>query len=82
MTSDYILGLDISTSCTGVALISPTGSLIDLTTHVPVGNTLVEKADHFRQFLVEEISAKYTQIPTDVFIEQNLQKLNCVDHFI
>jgi hypothetical protein len=74
LISNYAIGLDISTSCTGVALITEDGELIDLLTHVPKGSTLVEKTAHFREFLVSEISGKYANGPNFIFIEQNLQR--------
>jgi len=74
LISDYVIGLDISTSCTGVALITTDGKLIDLLTHVPIGTTLVEKTAHFREFLVSEIASKYAPRPSHIFIEQNLQR--------
>jgi len=74
LISNYVIGLDISTSCTGVAFISAHGDLLDLTVHVPVGATLVEKALHFKKMLMEEITVRQLKKPTAIFIEQNLQK--------
>ncbi len=69
-----MIGLDISTSCTGIAIISTNGKLVDMLTHVPEGSTLVEKATHFKEILVDEIAKQYAADPTAIFIEQNLQK--------
>ena len=69
-----MIGLDVSTSCTGVALVSNDGKLLDLLTHVPKGATLVEKTANFREFLVSEVCSKYSMAPSHIFIEQNLQR--------
>ena len=74
MTSEFVIGLDVSTSCTGIAVISTDGQLIDMFVHVPVGGTLVEKAMHFRALLEEKITTKYANTPAAIYVEQNLQK--------
>lgn len=74
MISEYVVGLDISTSCTGIAIVTPTGDLVEMLTHVPEGKTLVEKATHFKETLRCEISSRYALDPSAIFIEQNLQK--------
>lgn len=77
-TKGYILGLDISTSCTGMAALRPDGSVIRLAYCVPKGKTLVEKADSLRLFLHDfcrnvEDNNGVSEIKS-VYIEQNLQR--------
>ena len=70
MTSRIVIGLDISTSCTGVCCLNELGEIlfispIDLTKK----KTFVEKCSHVKEEL-EKIS-KTLKID-EVFIEQNL----------
>jgi hypothetical protein len=70
MTSRKILGLDISTSCTGLCCLDDNGTIvliepIVLTSH----KTFVEKCNLIKESLE---SVKREHKITDVFIEQNL----------
>lgn len=70
MTSKIVIGLDISTSCTGVCCLDESGNIllihpIDLTKK----KTFVEKCNHVKEAL-EAISEKYKI--DEIFIEQNL----------
>lgn len=69
-----IFGLDISTSCTGVAIVNEAGSVIHTTSFKPVGNTLVEKAISTKKFLVGLHSSLGSPPIESIYIEQNLQK--------
>ena len=70
MTSKIVLGLDISTSCTGACCLNEQGEIllikpIELTKH----KTFVDKCNFVRSSLME-IAAQHKV--TEVFIEQNL----------
>jgi hypothetical protein len=72
-----IIGLDISTSCTGVSVLDLSGNVIKLSYHKPSGDTLVEKANDLKAFLstfVDEACNEYNLSVNDIYIEQNLQK--------
>ena len=66
-----ILGLDISTSCTGWSVLSSVGSLIDIG-YIRLGKieTMYQKAETVKKVL-EEIKEKHNI--ASVYIEQNLQ---------
>lgn len=67
MTSDVILGLDISTSCTGWALIDASGKLIDIGWFNIAGlDGPHEKADFI------ETGLKGLPSPAHVFVEENV----------
>ena len=77
-TSEYVLGLDISTSCTGVAALRIDGSVIELSYFKPKGDTLVEKAHSLRKFLQDfdanmKLRSGFSSVKS-VYIEQNLQR--------
>ncbi len=69
-----VLGLDISTSCTGVSVLDLNGTVIAFSYFRPTGSTLVEKANSLRQFLVDFCKDTNVINIQDVYIEQNLQK--------
>lgn len=73
MTTDCIIGLDISTSCTGIAALDESGNVLAMVEHKPKGETLVEKAADFKRSLLEFVSNNSLN-PTNVYIEQNLQR--------
>ena len=67
MTSDLILGLDISTSCTGWALLNPDGSLHDIGWFdLSDAEAMHEKADHIEKGL------RSLPIPAKIFVEENV----------
>lgn len=66
-----ILGLDISTSCTGWCVLSESGSLIDLGyTKFKSGSSILDKADEMEAVLLE-LNRKYGV--KKIFVEENLQ---------
>ena len=66
-----ILGLDISTSCTGWSILSPVGSLIDLgCIGLAKDETLYSKAERVKEELTR-ISREHKV--SKIYIEQNLQ---------
>ena len=74
MSNGYALGLDISTSCTGVSILDMTGKIVALSHFKPKGSTLVEKADSLRIFLVSFCSENKISKFEKIYIEQNLQR--------
>lgn len=66
-----ILGLDISTSCTGWCILDKNGSLIDMGFIELPEKTLFEKAERVRSDILS-LFKKYTDI-SSVAIEENLQ---------
>ena len=66
-----ILGLDISTSCTGWCLLDKTANLIDMGFIELPEKTLFEKAEHVRNE-INNLFKGYKDI-TSVVIEENLQ---------
>ena len=74
MISDFVIGLDISTSCTGVSIIDSSGVVRHMTYHIPKGAALVEKTKDFQHFLTQFLSEHNLKKPKAVFIEQNLQR--------
>ena len=67
LTSEIYLGLDISTSCTGWALVNPDGSLVKLGWFEVSGmSTYHEKADFVEKGLRE------MPLPTAIFVEDNV----------
>ena len=74
---ECVIGLDISTSCTGISVLSLDGQVIDLSYYKPKGDTLVEKANSLRVFLnsfVLKTCEKNKVKISEVYIEQNLQR--------
>lgn len=70
MTSRVVMGLDISTSCTGVCCMDDSGKIIIIEPIVLTSRTeFVEKCKIF-QASIEEISKKVKI--SDIYIEQNL----------
>ena len=69
-----ILGLDISTSCTGVAALTPTGDVIMVSYFKPKGETLVQKANSLKHFIIDFYSDIGSPNIDSIFIEQNLQR--------
>jgi hypothetical protein len=65
-----ILGLDISTSCTGACLLKDNGELVDLGYSKPKGDNIFEKARCVSDFL-KKFTQKYEI--TSIFIEENMQ---------
>jgi hypothetical protein len=74
LISNFVIGLDISTSCTGVSILSDSGEIINVVTHKPKGETLVEKALDFKAFMKDLLSLYGDHVLCGVYIEQNLQK--------
>ena len=74
MKSDYVIGLDISTSCTGVAALDYRGNIIEFAYCKPKGDTLVKKADMMGEFITDWTSSLSLGQPASVYIEQNLQR--------
>ena len=74
MISDFVIGLDISTSCTGVSIIDSSGVVRHMTYHIPKGAALVEKTKDFQHFLTQFLTEHNLKKPKAVFIEQNLQR--------
>ena len=70
----HTLGLDISTSCTGVCFLDEEGS-ISLMTHIkyPSKFNLWEKADFTLAFLEKIVDAGGLSVK-DFFVEERLQK--------
>lgn len=73
-TDSYVLGLDISTTCTGLAAIDFTGSVVAFSYCRPTGETLVEKADMLGDFVKRWCFDHVGRHPDKVYIEQNLQR--------
>jgi len=70
-----ILGLDISTSCTGAALISNEGKLLHVTGIKPEGDDMFEKAVSFRIKLnawLSTVKVSPREI-TSIYVEESLQ---------
>ena len=74
MKSSYSLGLDISTSCTGLAALDAAGDVIAFSYCKPAGDTLVAKADMLGCFIKEWCDHQTTGPLKAVYIEQNLQR--------
>jgi len=74
LISNFVIGLDISTSCTGVSIIDGTGAVQHISYHMPKGNTLVEKTKDFHRYLDEFLLENKLEKPQAIFIEQNLQR--------
>jgi len=74
LISDFVIGLDISTSCTGVSIVDMSGTVRDLSFHKPQGETLVEKTEDFNDYLESFLMKNNLGVPKAVFIEQNLQR--------
>ena len=74
MISNFVIGLDISTSCTGVSIIDSSGTVQHISYHKPKGDTLVEKTKNFQKYLVDFLDVHNLKNPSAVFIEQNLQR--------
>ena len=74
MSDDYVLGLDISTSCTGISILNLDGSTVAVSYFKPKGSTLVEKAEGLRSFLADFCNKNQATQFKHVFIEQNLQR--------
>ena len=74
MISDFIIGLDISTSSTGIALLDVNEQIIDLCVHKPKGNSLVEKGVDFQNSLQDILLKNNLSTPKAIYIEQNLQR--------
>jgi len=70
-----ILGLDISTSCTGASLLSKDGELLHTMAIKPAGDDMFQKANSFRIQLSQWLrQCKITkQHISAVYIEENLQ---------
>jgi hypothetical protein len=70
MTSDLILGLDVSTSCTGVCVLSPNGDLVDITfVDLSKCKTFIDKCNLITTRF-QDIAK--TRKVSKVFIEQNM----------
>ena len=69
-----ILGLDISTSCTGIVVMDGDNHVVHITSFKPKGNTLVEKANSLRDFLCNMHVELGSPELRSIYIEQNLQK--------
>ena len=70
-----ILGLDISTSCTGASLISKEGLLLHVVAIKPAGDDMFQKANSFRVQLsqwLRQCKISKSEIES-VYIEENLQ---------
>ena len=70
-----ILGLDISTSCTGACLISSDGLLLHTAAIKPAGDDMFQKANSFRVQLAQwlrQCKISKSEIES-VYIEENLQ---------
>lgn len=67
----HIIGLDISTSCTGWCVVGPEGNLVEIG-HIPLSkiNSAYKKASKVRSVLAE---LHIRHDITNVFIEENLQ---------
>ena len=65
MTTDCIIGLDISTSCTGIAALDESGNVLAMVEHKPKGETLVEKAADFKRSLLEFVSNNILSLQTN-----------------
>jgi hypothetical protein len=74
LISDFVIGLDVSTSCTGVSAMSLDGVVRYITYHKPNGNSLVEKTKDFQAFLENFLTENSLGTPKAIFVEQNLQK--------
>ncbi len=74
MSNNFVLGLDISTTCTGISILDLQGSVVALTYFKPKGTTLVEKAESLRLFLIDFYNKNEITKFEQVFIEQNLQR--------
>jgi len=72
--NDFVIGLDISTSCTGISLLNTDGSVILLSYYKPAGNSLVEKARGFGEYLDTLLLENSLCSPSFIFIEENLQR--------
>jgi len=75
--TDCIVGLDISTSCTGISILDFSGNIIDVTYYKPKGVSLVAKANNLKDYLISFIDTtctKFNVTVKNVYIEQNLQK--------
>lgn len=73
-TNNYVLGLDISTSCTGISALDFAGNVIAFSYCKPKGDTLVEKADMLGNFVKLWCSERVPGQLSKVYIEQNLQR--------
>lgn len=70
MTSRIIIGLDVSTSCTGVCCIDENGEILKIFPAILAGeDTFIKKCNKLTSYLSEV--SKELKV-TDVFIEQNL----------
>ena len=74
MTSDFVIGLDISTSCTGVSIVNHAGVVECMSYHKPKGDTLVEKTKDFQNYFEDLLREKNANQLKAVFVEQNLQR--------
>ncbi len=72
--SDFAIGLDISTSSTGVAIVDLSGNVLCVSHYVPTGKTLVEKASGFTNYIDCLLAENNLKNPTYIFIEENLQR--------
>jgi len=72
--SDCVIGLDISTSCTGVAFLTLSGDIITLDYCRPKGDSLVEKTTYFKKYFDKLWVDNGLPIPKKIYVEQNLQK--------
>jgi hypothetical protein len=68
----YFLGLDISTSSTGVCLIDETGSVVFMN-YVSLKGSVYEKADQMKDFFSEMSKHISSGDHIKIYIEQNLQ---------
>lgn len=74
MNNEFVVGLDVSTSCTGVSILSLDGKVINVSYHKPKGDTLVEKTIDFKHFVCNFLNVNGFGKPRHIYVEQNLQK--------
>ena len=68
------LGLDISTSCTGVCLMDNAGKMLKIDfVDLKKCDNLWLKADRLKSFMLQFLSPKERESLTGIFVEQNLQ---------
>ena len=72
--NNCVIGLDISTSCTGIAFMSLSGEIIKLDYCKPVGDSLVEKTNYFKKYFDKSWIDAGLPAPSKIYIEQNLQR--------